>query len=132
MSDTHITSIPVRFQDIDSTGHVNNTKYPNFLAEARASYYEEVLEYDLREANTVIVHMSIDYADEITRDDTVDIEVQVTNLGASSITMEYSFQLDGKTVARAETIQVVYDRAGGHSKSIPSAWRRRIENHEEL
>ena len=54
MAEANIVSIPVRFQDIDSMGHVNNTEYPKFLAEARARYYEAVLDIDLQAADTVV------------------------------------------------------------------------------
>jgi acyl-CoA thioester hydrolase len=131
MVDAHITSIPVRFQDIDSMGHVNNAEYPKFLAEARASYYETVLNFDLRAADTVIVHMAIDYSSEITHGDTVDIEVSVSELGSSSITMEFILRINGETVATAETVQVMYDREAGTSRAIPTAWRHKIKSHEE-
>lgn len=132
MAATHVTSIPVRFQDIDAMGHVNNSEYPNFLAEARAGYYEEVLEYDLRAADTVVVHMSIDYSAEITHGDVVDIEVLVTDLGTSSLTMEYTLRVDGDVVSTAETVQVIYDNESGSSRPIPTDWRRRIEAYEGI
>lgn len=113
-------------------GHVNNTEYPKFLAEARAGYYEAVLDVDLQAADTVVVHMSIDYGSEVTRGDSVDIEVRISELGTSSITMEYTFRVDGETVATAETVQVMYDREAGTSRKIPTAWRRKIESHEGL
>ena len=130
MAETHVTSIPVRFQDIDAMGHVNNSEYPNFLAEARAGYYDEVLNYDLRSADTVIVHMAIDYHSEITRGDVVDIEVKVTDLGTSSLIMEYTLCVGEEVVSTAETVQVIYDNESGSSRPIPTDWRRRIEAHE--
>lgn len=132
MAEANIVSIPVRFQDIDSMGHVNNTEYPKFLAEARARYYEAVLDIDLQAADTVVVHMSIDYGSEITHGDVVDIAVRISELGASSITMEYTFRVDGETVATAETVQVMYDREAGTSREIPRAWRHKIEGREGL
>lgn len=132
MTDIHVTSIPVRFQDIDSMGHVNNTEYSEFLAEARAGYYDAVLDYDLQAADTVVVHMSIDYDNEIRHGDIVDIEVLVSKLGSTSITIEYVLRVDEGIVATAKTIQVMYDRIEGSSRPIPTAWRRKIEAHEGL
>jgi acyl-CoA thioester hydrolase len=132
MAETHVTSIPVRFQDIDAMGHVNNNKYPNFLTEARARYYREVIDYDLRAADTVVVHMTIDYHSEITHGDVVDIEVEVTDLGTSSLTMEYTLRVSEEAVSTAETVQVIYDNESGSSRPIPTDWRRRVEAHEGI
>ena len=132
MAEANIISIPVRFQDIDSMGHVNNTVYPYFLAEARARYYEAVLNINLQAADTVVVHMSIDYRGEITHGDVVDVAVRIPELGASSITMHYTFRVDGETVAKAETVQVMYDREKRASRDIPRAWRNKMEDCEGL
>ncbi|MWV64566.1 acyl-CoA thioesterase [Halorubrum sp. JWXQ-INN 858] len=130
MTGTHVTSIPIRLSDIDSMGHVNNGRYPDLLSEARAGYYEEVLEFDLRAADTVVVHLELDYFGEITRGDTVDVAAEITDLGESSMTMEYTLRVDDEVVSRGETVQVMYDRAAGTSRPIPRAWRYAIEAHE--
>lgn len=130
MTGTHVTSIPIRLADIDSMGHVNNGRYPDLLSEARAGYYQEVLEFDLRDADTVVVHLSIDYFGEITRGDTVNVAVEVSSLGESSITMEYTLRVDDEVVSRGETVQVMYDRSEKTSRPIPRAWRYAIEDHE--
>ena len=46
--------------------------------------------------------------------------------------MEYTFRIDGETVATAETVQVMYDREAGTSREIPRAWRHKIEGREGL
>ncbi|NIS30651.1 MAG: acyl-CoA thioesterase, partial [Actinobacteria bacterium] len=61
-------SLPVRFRDLDPMGHVNNAVYATYLEHARARYFRDVVGEALPTADTVLVHLSVDYRAPIDMD----------------------------------------------------------------
>ncbi|WP_129115666.1 acyl-CoA thioesterase [Halegenticoccus tardaugens] len=130
MNATRYTAdVQVRFADIDAMHHVNNAVYATFLEEARSAYFRDVLDRSLVDADTVLASLSIDYRSPITHGQSVTVDVSASDLGTSSIPMEYEVRADGDLAAIAETVQVVFDRETGKSRPIPDEWRERIEGH---
>ena len=140
-------AIDVRFRDLDPMGHVNNAVYATYLEQTRAAYFDRVVGVPLPEAPTVLASLEIDYQAEITITDAVVVRSRVTDLGTSSIPIEYevvtrpradgSGNLDGESAgnsdelaATATTVQVTYDTDEGDSIPIPEAWRDRIADYE--
>lgn len=126
--DAFTVELPVRFRDLDPMGHVNNAVYATYLEHARARYFREVVGESLPTADTVLVHLSVDYRVPIDLDDgSVKVALWIPRLGESSIPMEYEVRVGETVAASAETVQVAYDRDAGTSKPIPDAWRAAIE-----
>lgn len=122
-----VVELPVRFRDLDPMGHVNNAVYATYLEHARAHYFRAVVGEELPTADTVLVHLSIDYRIPIDiEDDSVEVAMWIPRLGESSIPMEYEIRTGGEIAATAETVQVAYDRESGTSKPIPASWRDAI------
>ena len=122
------TTIPVRFRDIDAMGHVNNAVYATYLEQARADYYREIIGESLADVNTVLASLTIDFQRPIAPDQTVTVGLSVSELGESSIPMEYEIRReDGTVAATAETVQVAYDPETERSSPLPTAWRDAIE-----
>ena len=126
--DAFTVSLPVRFRDLDPMGHVNNAVYATYLEHARARYFRDVVGESLPTADTVLVHLSVDYRAPIDLDaDEVTVAMWIPELGESSIPMAYEVRAGGEVAATAETVQVAYDRDAGASKPIPADWRDAIE-----
>ena len=127
-----VTPIAVRFGDLDTLGHVNNVPYVSYLEEGRGRYFDEVVGVPFEDLNTVVADLHVEYRSEITRDQAVEVAVRVTELGTSSIPMEYEIRAsDPETeettiAATAETIQVNTDRETGEAAPIPEEWRNAI------
>ncbi|MFB6171567.1 MAG: acyl-CoA thioesterase [Haloarculaceae archaeon] len=122
----YVTEVPVRFRDIDPMDHVNNAIYVTYVEQARAEYYEDVIGLTLGEADTVLAHLEVDYADPIELGDVVEVRMRTDELGQSSIPMTYELRVGGAVVATAETVQVTFDRETGEAVPIPDDWRERI------
>lgn len=132
-ADAFAVELPVRFRDLDPMGHVNNAVYATYLEHARACYFREVVGEPLPTADTVLVHLSIDYRSPIDLDDgAVTVAMWIPRLGESSIPMEYEVRVGDAVAATAETVQVAYDRDADESKPIPGSWRTAIEADMEL
>lgn len=127
---SYTAEIPVRFRDIDPMNHVNNALYVTYVEQARAEYYEDVVGTTLGEADTVLVHLTMDYLEPIDLGDVVTVSMRTDSLGESSIPMAYELRVNETVVATAETVQVTIDRATGDAEPIPNDWRERIETYE--
>lgn len=119
--------LDVRLRDVDFMGHVNNAVYATFLEEAREAYFADVIGVSLTDVGTVLATLTIDYVRPIEADADVTVALRVSELGTSSLPMEYEIRADGERAATARTVQVLVDRETEQSQSIPTEWRTRIE-----
>lgn len=121
------TDVDVRLRDIDFMGHVNNATYATYLEQAREAYFRDVLDVSLVETNTVLVSLELEYTRPIEAGDEVTIALRVSELGTSSLPIEYEVRANGEQAATARTVQVLADPETGESQPIPPEWRTRIE-----
>ncbi|WP_336326241.1 acyl-CoA thioesterase [Halovenus sp. HT40] len=125
------TEIDVRFRDLDSMGHVNNAVYATFFEHARTLYIDEVFGGRPEEINVALVNLNIDFKRQVRFGETVTVGVGVTEIGESSVTMEYTVRTDDEVAATGSTILVAIDDEG-NSRAMPEEIRERIEEHEGL
>jgi acyl-CoA thioester hydrolase len=125
------TTVPVRFQDLDVVGHVNNAVYGTYLEEARSEYIEEVFEVDPAESGVVIAHLEIDYRQPVQEDTEVTVALRTNEPGTSSIPMDYEIRTEDGVAATAETVMVTIDYDTGETQPIPDSWRKRLAAFEE-
>uniref|UniRef100_A0A8A2VKG4 Acyl-CoA thioesterase n=1 Tax=Haloterrigena alkaliphila TaxID=2816475 RepID=A0A8A2VKG4_9EURY len=126
-SDAYDVEIDVRLRDVDFMGHVNNAVYATYLEEAREAYFQDVVGVSMTDVGTVLATLEIDYARPIEADETVTVALTVSELGTSSLHLEYVVRADGERAATARTVQVLVDRETGESRPIPDEWRARID-----
>lgn len=125
------TEVEVRFSDVDVAGHVNNAVYGTYVEQARIAYLRELFGEALAEEGTVLVHFEIDYERPVTvGTETVSVAVRTTEVGETSITMEYEVRTGDGVAATAEAVLVTVD--GGAPTPVPEEWRTEIEAFEGL
>jgi len=122
--------LTVRYRDIDSYGHVNNAVYVTYLEQARVEYIREVFATTALDPGFVVGGLSIDYERPIEFGEHVVVGLRVTDIGESSITMDYEIRADGDLAATAETTLVAFDPDTRTPRPVPDAWRERIAAHE--
>ncbi|MDR5674401.1 Acyl-CoA thioesterase FadM [Halalkaliarchaeum sp. AArc-CO] len=120
------TDVQVRFRDLDAYGHVNNAVYVTYLEQARVEYLRTVLGAGIGELDVVLASLSVDYRKPVTDADSVEVAIDVPELGRSSVPMEYEIRTGGSVVAVAESVLVTYDFESDSSKPIPEEWREEI------
>ncbi len=123
-----IKRIEIRWRDLDGFGHVNNSTYLTYLEEARDQYLTDVLGDAVH--RTVIRHIDIDFVSGLTQeDDYVDVEVTLTGVGTSSITLDerIASTLDGRIAATARSVMVHTDETRAASAPWPPASRDAID-----
>ncbi len=126
---TYTTDIDVRFRDIDPLRHVSHTVYVVYMQQARLEFCEEALALPESDYDTVVVHLEVDYHDDVARGDDVAVETSITDVGESSFTMGYEVTANGETAATGESVQVVVDATTGDPCPVPDEWRSVFERY---
>jgi len=126
------TVVPVRYRDLDPLGHVNHAVHVSYLEVARVEYFAQILDVDLTAIETAIASVDISYHRPITPDGELVVEMQVTDIGTTSITTEAELALDGEPAANATVVMVNYDREQAAAQPIPDAWCEAIAAFEGL
>lgn len=124
------TEVPVRFQDLDVAGHVNNAVYVTYLEEARVDYLKDVLNVELDELNAVVANLEINYRRPIQELGDVTVAVRTLEPGTSSVPMEYEIRVGDEVVATAETVMVTVDYETGETYPVPDEWREPVSKFE--
>ena len=112
---------------------MNNAEYLHYLEEARIGYYRQLVgQHGIADIDFILGEVRIRYVSPAAMSEMLDVTVQVTDMRRSSFTMTYTITCaaDGRVVATAETIQVMYDYERQASKLIPDTLRSTIGRHE--
>jgi acyl-CoA thioester hydrolase len=123
-----IKRIEIRWRDLDGFGHVNNSTYLTYLEEARDQHLTDVLGDAVH--RTVIRRLEIEFVSGLTQaDDYVDVDVRLTGVGTSSVTLEERIVsvLDGRVAATAKTVMVHTDDSRTASAPWPLSSRDAID-----
>ena len=126
---TYVAEIDVRFADLDPRGHVNHATYATYLEQTRAGYVEDVVGTDLVGIDMVLAHLEVDYERPIELDDSVEVALDVSSLGRTSIPMDYVVYANGERAATASTVQVITDPETGRARELPESMRERIADY---
>ena len=129
----YATEIDVRFRDIDAMGHVNNAVYATYVEQARTEYFRDVLDADLSRVSTVLASISFDFRRPVElTDGAVAVELDVAELGRSSVTMSHELRVDEELVAEGEATLVSLDPDSGEPAPIPPAFREGMASYHDL
>ncbi|MDZ5810574.1 thioesterase family protein [Halorubrum sp. AD140] len=130
---TYTTEIDVRFRDIDAMGHVNNAVYATYVEQARTEYFRDVLGADLSRVSTVLASLSLDFRRPVElTDGSVAIDLDVADIGRSSVTMTHEIRVDDTVAAEGEATLVSLDPDSGAPAPVPSAFRGEMESYHGL
>jgi acyl-CoA thioester hydrolase len=109
---------------MDGFGHVNNSTYLTYLEEARDQFLTDLLGETVH--RIVIRRIEIDFVSGLTQDDDhVDVDVRLTGVGTSSLTLAEQIVsvVDGRVAATAQTVMVHTDDSRTASAAWPAAAR---------
>jgi acyl-CoA thioester hydrolase len=99
---------------VDSYGHVNNVQQLKLLEEARvALFFEAAAKAGVTTfaGELVVVRHEIDYRRPLLyRSEPLTVEVRVTELKASSVTIAYVIKDDDYVYSQAATVLAAYDK----------------------
>lgn len=130
----HSLPIQIRFNDIDSLGHVNNTVYFSYFDLGKTSYFNQVATnppVDGR-ATLVAANVNCDFIEPTRIDEKITVSTQVESIGHKSFKMLHAIENTetGKIKCLCAAIMVVVDITTGDTRPVPAEWRAAIAAHE--
>lgn len=125
----HVYQCSVRFDDLDTYGHVNNVTFAEYLQEARVDFAHRNLAFDdTSHWGTVVVYQTIDYLEPVPfRTEPLQVEVWVVGIGRSSFELGYQVRDMITSFARATSTLVAYDVRARRTRQIEPAERSALE-----
>ena len=139
MSDYHFYHpVEVRYGDLDPQGHVNNAKHLTYFEQARVQYWVELglfsKDQSFMEIGVIIADIHITYHAPVLWGAPLKVGARVSKLGNKSMTIEQNVENaeTGEVYSSGTVIAVAFDYAAHKTMSVPSAWREKIAQFENL
>ena len=126
--------IPVRSTEIDFLGHVNNTKYLDYMQWGREDWYTQAgLTFEMmleKNIGTVIANINIDYLSACYMGEILVIKTEPAEVGNTSFKMRQDiFKKDsGQEVSKATVTVVFIDMDTEKSTPIPAELKTLLIN----
>lgn len=126
--------IPVRSTEIDFLGHVNNTKYLDYMQWGREDWYTQAgLTFKMmleKNIGTVIANINIDYLSACYMGEILVIKTEPAKVGNTSFKMRQDiFKKDsGQVVSKASVTVVFIDMDTEKSTPIPAELKTLLSN----
>ena len=132
----HLTTLQVRFADLDVNSHLNHAKYLTYMEQARLLYTAEVIGVtftiqDKRpQTRLILASIKVDYLRPVHFGEAIAVHSRCPRLGNKSFQMEHILLADGERAAYSLSTVVAYDYGAGRAVPLPDAWRQRITAYE--
>ncbi|NPA91227.1 MAG: acyl-CoA thioesterase [Chloroflexi bacterium] len=130
---TVVVPIQVRFRDLDAMGHVNNAVYLSYLEVARMVYYHQLVGWTKPEDfASVLANVNIDFISPIFLGDEIWVGARIERVGNRSYTFAYEIRegKSGRLIARATSVQVMYDYTTQSTFPVPEDLVAQLEAFE--
>jgi len=126
----HVTTMPIRWGDMDAYGHVNNTVYFRYMEQARVEWIE-AMQVPVRPGGEgpVIINASCTFLVPMTYPGTVEVRTFVGQPGRSSVQTHVEMRLlgDERLFAEGAAKVVWMDTQTGKSVPLPAHVRAALE-----
>jgi acyl-CoA thioester hydrolase len=133
----HMTSIAIRFSDLDAMGHVNNAAYLTFMEAGRIQYYRDLGLWQPipRLIGPIMAKATVDYKLSLNlEDDQVVVYSRCARIGNKSYDMEHQIirykENRAELAAHSLIVMVAFDYRSGQSISVPDDWRAKFSAYE--
>jgi acyl-CoA thioester hydrolase len=118
----------VRFRDVDSMRHVNNSVYLTYLESARIAYIDELSGAGdpVADMSMILARVEIDFRSPALYGEQIEVGVRPGRLGTKSFELESPITANGRLVAESKAVIVGYDYDRQLTIPIPEQWRRKL------
>jgi acyl-CoA thioester hydrolase len=121
-------SIEVSFRDLDAMNHVNNAVYLTYMETARIKYLVELFgAHSLHDLPVIMAEATCTFKSPAFYGERLTIGAGISRFGTKSFDMLYRVVAgDGRLVALAKTVQVMYDYAAAQTVAVPDSFRQKV------
>lgn len=130
----HRTDIQLRFNDVDQMGHVNNAVIMEFFDLGKSEYFTTIgLPPETGEFTVIVVHVEVDFKQQIRFRDKVHVITQLDHFGTKSLTLVQQVidSATGDICATCKTVMSGYSRKNNRSEAIPDTIKEKILRYEK-
>ncbi|MHA1977890.1 MAG: acyl-CoA thioesterase [Candidatus Hodarchaeales archaeon] len=125
-----VVNIPVVWGDMDSFGHINNTKFFRYFETARIKYFEcigFIQEMKDSKIGPILASTSAKFIKPLFYPDTVKVGTRVSSLESTKFTMDYLILSEKSgTTAVGEAVIVVLNYATSTKSPLPVKVKEKI------
>jgi acyl-CoA thioester hydrolase len=127
--------LEVRFRDCDPMGHANNAVYFTYLEQARFAHWRELWGFGSPQLppgmpGVILAHAECDFRRPLRYGQRISIALTVAEVRRSSFHYQYVIaDEEGRTVAEARTVQVMYDYEKEQPLPVPDRIRELLMRH---
>lgn len=130
----HTLPIQLRFNDVDSLGHVNNTVYFSFYDLGKTAYFNEIKNSkdSLEDAGLVIANIQVNFLLPVFPNEKIAVQTAVSEIGNKSFKL-FQQVIDADTEeikCVCQTVMVGYNIETKTTESISDAWKQAISDFE--
>jgi len=120
--------IQVRYADLDTFGHVNNTVYLSYFENARVHYFNQLLglNWNWKKDGVLVAKNEVEYFKPILLTDEPEIEIFLESIGTKSITLVYQVKVKGETTTIGKSILVCFSAIENRSVEVSDAWKEAL------
>ncbi len=126
----HSTPIQIRFNDVDSVGHVNNTVLLSYMDYAKLQYLNFINKGLQKKASIVIVHYDVDFFKPVFLEDEIHVETSIVHIGNRSIQFLQRICTGEDINCVCETVMSGFDPENNTSADIPLEFKKTIASFE--
>ena len=130
----HQMPAQLRFSDVDSFGHVNNSVYFSLFDMCKTRYFIDVVGNDVFERmGIVLAHVDANFLAPIFYPDEIVIQTTITRLGNKSFTLfQRALNIRTKSIkCECKSIMVAFDYHKNESIRMPDEIREKIAAFEQ-
>lgn len=119
----HTSRQSIRWGDMDTMGHVNNTVYFRYLEQARIEWVYGLAAADeaYKETGPVIINASCTFLEPLVYPGDIEVRMYLGDPGRTSVGSSYEIWKDGRKFAEGAAKMVWIDVRSGRSVPVPEA-----------
>ena len=118
----------LRFQDLDTLGHVNNVAYNWIVEQARVMFWRPFLaQWGHDRIDTIVVRVAVDYFAELDFPGEVEVGARVSRIGNKSLVLQSPVFKGDTCHALGESVIALFDKIERKTVAPPPDFRAALE-----
>ena len=117
--------IDIRFSDMDSQGHVHHEAIVGWIAHARVSFIDGVIEAArAKDIDYTLANIQVNFEMHVNFPGEARLDVLVKRVGGKSLSLKYMLSKDKMRFAQSRSVSVFFDKNTKDTVPIPDSMRK--------